>query len=142
MPSAAVEEVFRTRLEANWDTADGVILGSNGVTKAPADGSPFVIIQYPVAQNTRPMLTTKRFEEGAARIIYNAEVGSGLEDPLALADAIAAAFRGDRLIVSHVEIFEPSPPMINDDNEDGNYCEFAVIIPYRYQFDAPSGNSP
>ena len=142
MPSAAVEYAFRTRLAANWNVADGVILGSNGVTQAPADGSPFVIIQYPVSTNSRPMLKTKRFEEGAARIIYNAEVGDGLVAPLAKADAIAAAFRGDRLIVSGVEIFEPSPPIINNDNEDGNYYEFAVIVPYRYQFNAPSGNSP
>lgn len=142
MPSAAVEAVFRTRLEANWNVADGVILGSNGVTQAPADGSPFVIIHYPVATNTRPMLRTKRFEEGAARIIYNAEVGDGLAGPLAKADSIAAAFRADRLIVSGVEIFEPSPPIIGNDNEDGNYYEFAVIVPYRYQFNAPSGNSP
>jgi hypothetical protein len=142
MPSAAVEAVFRTRLEANWNIADGVILGSNEVMTAPSDGSPFLIIQYPVANNTRPMLKTKRFEEGAARIIYNAQVSSGLPGPLAKADAIANAFRGDRLIISGVEIFEPSPPIINDNNEDGNYFELAVIVPYRYQFNAPSGDSP
>jgi hypothetical protein len=85
MPSAAVEAVFRTRLEANWNIADGVILGSNEVMTAPSDGSPFLII--------------------------------------------------------HVEVFEPSPPIVNDDNEDGNYFELAVVIPYRYQFDW-SANSP
>jgi hypothetical protein len=142
MPSAAVEAVFRTRLEANWNIADGVILGSNEVMTAPSDGSPFLIIQYPVANNTRPMLKTKRFEEGAARIVYNAKVSSGLPGPLAKADTIAAAFRGDRLVVSGVEIFEPSPPIINDNNEDGNYFELAIIVPYRYQFNVPSGNSP
>lgn len=142
MPSAAVEAAFRSRLEANWNIADGVILGSNEQMTAPTDGSPFVIIQYPIATNTRPMLRTKRFEEGAARIIYNAQVSSGLPGPLAKADAIAAAFRGDRRIVSGVEMFEPSPPIINDDNEEGNYFELAIIVPYRYQFNAPSGDSP
>lgn len=142
MPSAAVEAAFRSRLEANWNIADGVIIGSNEVMVAPSDGSPFVIIQYPVATNLRPMLTRKRYEEGAARIIYNAQVSSGLPGPLAKADAIAAAFRGDRLIVSGVEMFEPSPPTINDDNEEGNYFELAIIVPYRYQFNTPSGDSP
>lgn len=142
MPSAAVEAAFRARLEANWNIADGAIIGSNEVMTAPSDGSPFVIIQYPVANNIRPVLTRKRFEEGAARIIYNAQVSSGLPSPLAKADAIAAAFRGDRLIVSGVEMFEPSPPIINDDNEEGNYFELAVIVPYRYQFSTPSGDSP
>jgi hypothetical protein len=88
------------------------------------------------------MLRSKRFEEGAARIVYNAQVSSGLPGPLAKADAIAAAFRGDRLIVSGVEMFEPSPPIINDDNEEGNYFELAVIVPYRYQFSVPSCDSP
>ncbi len=145
MPSAAVEAAFRARLEANWNIADGVILGSNDVFETPADGSPFVIIQYPIAQNNRPVLTRRRFEEGAARIIYNAQANAGLEGPLAKADAIAAAFRGDRLKIGsalNVEIFEPSPPIINDDNEEGNYVEFAVIVPYRYQFNIPTGDSP
>jgi hypothetical protein len=139
MPSAVVESAFRMRLEANWNIADGVILGSNEVFQAPSDGSPFVIIQYPVAQNIRPYLKTKRFEEGAARIIYNAKKNAGLPGPLAKADAIATAFRGDRLKIgssSNVEVFEPSPTIINDDNEEGNYFELAVIVPYRYQFNA------
>jgi hypothetical protein len=144
MPSAAVESAFRERLEANWDTADGVIIGSNGVTEPPADGSAFLLIQYPVVMNTRPMLTTKRFEEGAARILYNAEAGLGLQGPLTTADAIASIFRGDRLKIGsslNVEIFEPSAPIVSDDNEEGNYFVLAVIVRYRYQFDVV-GDSP
>jgi hypothetical protein len=137
MPSAAVEAAFRARLEANWNTADGVILGSNEVYETPADGSPFVIIQYPIVQNIRPMMTRMRYEEGAARIIYNAQKSAGLAGPLAKADALAAAFRGDQLKIGAsetIEIFEPSGPTINDDNEEGNYFELAIVIPYRYQF--------
>lgn len=135
MPSAAVEAVFRARLEANWNIADGPILGSNEVFEAPSDGSAFVIIQYPVTDNSRPTLKGRRFEEGAARIIYNAPNNQGLAIPLAKADAIATAFRGDRLRISGVEIFEPTAPIVNDDNEEGNYFKLAVIIPYRFQFD-------
>lgn len=145
MPSAAVESAFRERLEANWDTANGVIVGSNGVTEPPSDGSPFLIIQYPVVQNSRPMLTRKRFEEGAARIIFNAESGAGLEGPLEKAEGIASAFRGDRLKIGsslNVEVFEPSPPIVNDNNDEGTYCEFAVIVPYRYQFDIAADSPP
>lgn len=144
MPSAVVEAAFRTRLEANWNIANGVILGSNEVFTPPND-APFLIIQYPVAQNTRPVLARKRFEEGAARIIYNALTGQGLAVPLELADTIAAAFRGDRLKIgasSNVEVFEPSPPIINDDNEEGNYVEFAIVVPYRYQFSTPADSPP
>jgi hypothetical protein len=144
MPSAVVEAAFRARLEANWNIANGVIIGSNEQFVTPSDGAPFLLIQFPVAQNTRPMLTRRRFEEGAARIILNAPTGGGLQDWLVKADTIAAAFRGDKLKIgssSNVEVFEPSPPIVNDDNEDGNYFELAVVIPYRYQFDW-SANSP
>jgi len=145
MPSAVVEAAFRTRLEANWNIANGVIVGSNEVFVPPSDASPFLIIQYPVVQNTRPVLRSRRFEEGAARIIYNAQSGRGLEIPLGYADTIAAAFRGDRLKIgaaANVEVFEPSPPIIDDNMEEGNYVEFAIIVPYRYQFNVPSGDSP
>lgn len=138
MPSAAVEAAFRARLAANWDTADGVIYSANGVTRPPADGSPFLIIQYLVSGTRRPVMSTRRFEEGSARIVYNAATGDGLSVPLAKSDAIAAAFRGDRLRIgasSNVEVFEPSPPTIDDPNPDGNYCSFIVTVPYRYQFD-------
>lgn len=137
MPSAAVETAFRTRLASNWDTADGVILGANGVTTPPADGSAFLLIQYPVATGLRPFMRTKRYEEGAARIIFNVPSGEGLSTFLTLADDIAAIFRGDHLIIDGVEVFEPSPPFINDNSEDGNYYELAVIVPYRYQFNTP-----
>lgn len=136
MPSAAVESVFRTRLAAGWDAANGVILGTNGVSEPPPDGGPFLVIHYPIATNSRPVLTRKRFEEGAARIIYNVKKGILPETSLPLADTIAALFRGDKLIVDSVEFFEPSPPIINDDNDDGNYYELAVVVPYRYQFNA------
>lgn len=144
MPSAAVKDAFSDRLEANWDTADGIILGVNGETEPPSDGSPFLIIQFPVVENSRPMLTKRRFEEGAARIVYNAPSGSGVDDPLAKAETIADAFRGDRLKIGsslNVEVFEPSSPIINDNNEEGNYFELSVIVPYRYQFDV-AGDSP
>lgn len=136
MPSAAVESVFRTRLASNWNPNNGVILGVNGVTEPPSDGSAFVIIHYPIASNSRPTLTRRRYEEGAARIIWNVPKGMMPEATLPVADAISALFRGDKLIVDHVEFFEPSPPIINDDNDEGNYYELAVVVPYRYQFDA------
>lgn len=135
MPSATVEEAFRTRLAANWNEANGVIVGANGVTQAPEDGSAFLLIHYPVSNGSRPLLKSRRYEEGAARIILNVPTGEGVPDWLVMADMIADMFRGDRLKFDGVEVFEPSGPIVNDNNEDGNYFELAVIVPYRYQFD-------
>jgi hypothetical protein len=142
MPSAAVEAAFRDHLAANWNTANGVILGVNEVFEPPSDGSPFLLIQYPISNAKRTALTRHRFEEGAARIILNAPTGGGLPIWLALADTIAAAFRGDKLIFDGVEVFEPSPPIVNDNNDDGNYFELAVIVPYRFQFNVAGADSP
>jgi hypothetical protein len=136
MPSAAGETVFRTRLAASWNTANGVIVGVNGVTEPPADGSAFLIIHYPIVAASRPTLARRRYEEGAARIIWNVPKGIMPEASLPVADTISALFRGDKLIVDHVEFFEPSTPIINDDNDEGNYYELAVVVPYRFQFDA------
>lgn len=133
MPSAAVEEAFRERLAANWTYTP--IIGANGVTQPPSDGSGFALIHYPVTDGSRPYLTKRRFEEGAARIILNVPSGDEVPDWLEKADEIAALFRGDHLVFDGVEVFEPSSPILNDDNEDGNYYELAVIVPYRYQFD-------
>lgn len=134
MPSAAVEAAFRTRLASNW--TDTVIVGANDVTEPPSDGSGFVLIHYPVSDASQQALTKRRFEEGAARIILNVPAGEGLPTWLAKADTIAALFRGDRLKFDGVEVFEPSSPIINDGNENGSFYELAVIVPYRYQFDA------
>ncbi|MCH2220045.1 MAG: hypothetical protein MK097_06945 [Dechloromonas sp.] len=131
-----VEAAFRMRMEAMFPTI--YMIGANGRTTPPDDGREFVVIQYPVHESSRPMLTKRRFEEGAARIVYNAKSGTELASVLTQVDAIAAAFRGDRLKFDGVEVFEPNGPIVNDENDDGNYFETAVIVPYRYQFDVAS----
>jgi len=135
MPASVVEATIRTRLTTAWDTADGYILGIDQVTSPPPDGAAFIVIQYPVVDGRRPVLTTRRIEEGVARIIYNVPRGFALSVTLPKAEIISALFRGDGLRVNGVEFFEPSNPVITDDLDDGNYYELAVMVPYRYQFD-------
>jgi hypothetical protein len=134
MPSAVVESAFRTRLAGGWTYSR--IIDANEGQDTPSDGSAFVLIQYPVVTSSRWALTKRRTEDGTARIVINIPVDAGLPNWLAKADQLAALFRGDNAKDGHVQYFEPSPPIINDDNEDGNYYSLAVIVPYRYQFDA------
>lgn len=134
MPSAAVESAFRSRLEQNWS---GPVLASNGVTTPPEGAEDYVVVQYPVA-NVDKLLGVRRIEEGGARLVLNVKSGTQLAIGLARADALAALFRGaggKPLKFSGVEAFEPSAPIVNDQNDDGNWFELAVIVPYRYQFD-------
>ena len=60
------------------------------------------------------------------------KTGVGLPQGLIWADALAALFRTVKF--DGVETFAPSPAAIDDSNDDGNWLELSVIVPYRYQF--------
>lgn len=132
MPSAAVEAAFQAKLTADW--TGSTVLDGNGDTQPPEGVNAFLVVQYPVVNSQKPVLGRRFFEEGAARLVLNVKVGTGLPDGLALADTLASLFR-DRNLGGGIETFTPSAPIINDANDDGNWFELAVIVPYRYQFD-------
>lgn len=130
MPAAAVEAAFRAKLAADWTTS--VVIGINGVTEPPETGNAFLVVQYPVVNGEKPVLHGKYLEEGAARLVLNVRSGLPLETVLPWADSLATLFREYR--IPGFETFTPSPPILNDANDDGNWFELAVIVPYRYQF--------
>lgn len=136
MPASVVESTIRTRLATAWDTANGFIFSADEMSAPPPDGSAFLLIQYPVVDGRRPVLTQRRLEEGVARIIYNVPRNFPIATTLPKAEIISALFRGDGLRVNGVEFLEPSNPIITDNLDDGNYYELAVMVPYRYQFNA------
>ena len=131
MPAAAVYNAFYTRLREQWDEADAVIVEPNTLN-APPDGA-FVMIQFPVANGLKPSLGRRFFEDGGARIVLNIPVGVGLSSGLTMADELASIFR--EVYFSPVRTWEPSSPVINDTNDEGNWFELSVVVPYRYQFD-------
>jgi hypothetical protein len=132
MPSAAVDAAFKAKLAAEWTSSP--VVGVNGVTDPPKDENAFLVIQYPVVNGEKPVLGGKYFEEGAARLVLNVKSGIGLAEGLTRADTLAALFRSQKF--SGVETFAPSAPIVNDSNDDGNWFELSVIVPYRYQFEA------
>ncbi len=130
MPSAAVDVAFRAKLASGWST--GPVIGPEGVTEPPTGTDSFLVLQYPVANADKPVLHGKYFEEGAARLVLNVRRGLEMTDGLGWADALAALFREYK--AGSFETFVPSPPIINDTNDNGNWFELAVLVPYRYQF--------
>jgi hypothetical protein len=62
MASKFVEDTVDAYLAAQWLPLhpDVVILAENQEQEAPADGSPFLVLQYPVATSVRPPLNTPR----------------------------------------------------------------------------------
>lgn len=129
MPSAAVETAFRAKLTAGWT---GTVLDDD-VKEPPAGANHFLVVQYPVINSSKPVLAVRFFEEGAARLVLNVKDGIGIAQGLIWADTLAGLFREYRP-GGGFETFTPSAPIINDRNDDGNWFELAVIVPYRYQF--------
>jgi uncharacterized protein DUF4128 len=131
MPSAAVEAAFQAKLASDW-TQSTVL--PDQTTEPPTTAKAFLVVQYPVQNSRKPSLQRRYLEEGAARLVLNVRSGIQLSYGLGLADSLAALFRTARF--DGVETFVPSAPIINDQNDDGNWFELAVIVPYRYQFDS------
>jgi hypothetical protein len=131
MPSAIVEAAFQARLYE-------YTLGDPPVISAIVSGQPnnshdaFIVLQYPVVNGSKPVLGRHYFEEGAARLVLNVRRTAEMETALGLADDLAGIFRDRKF--HDIETFTPSPPIINDTSNDGNWVSLSVIVPYRYQF--------
>ncbi len=131
MPSAAVEFAFQARLYEATSGDPPVI--SAIVSGQPENGiDAFVMIQYPVVNGSKPVLGRHYFEEGAARLVLNVRRSLEMADALGMADDLAGVFRDHKF--HGIETFTPSPPIVNDTSNDGNWFVLSVIVPYRYQF--------
>lgn len=140
MASKAVVDAVEARLGTSWASADGntlPVLGLNSSDQRPADGSAFIEITYPVANEEwltvgAPGSNTFR-EEGAFRIIVNEERTRGMARAQGWIDELRALFRGVQLLSGYMQCFSAPPAVINDDNDLGNYFQFSFSVPYTYQ---------
>jgi len=131
MPSATVEAAFQARYYEET-LNDPPIIPAIVVGQPANTHDAFVVLQYPVVNGSKPVLDRHYFEEGAARFVLNVRRTAEMETALALADDIAGMFRDRKF--HGIETFTPSPPIINDTSNDGNWFSLSVIVPYRYQF--------
>ena len=132
MPMAAVATAFEERLAQNWTATP--ILALNQNTEVPDGAAGFVMIQYLSSRSSKPVLQRRYFEIGQVRLVLKLPVSSGIAAGLSLCDQLAAIFRTRKF--SRIETFEPTSPVLLDNNDSGNWFEFAVVVPYRYQFDS------
>jgi len=131
MPSAAVEFAFQARLyEAT--SGDPPIIPAIVSGQPPISGNAWIMCQYPVVNGSKPVLGRHYFEEGAARLVLNVRRSLEMADALGMADDLASVFRDHKF--HGIESFTPSPPIVNDTSNDGNWFSLSVIVPYRYQF--------
>lgn len=135
MVSKVVTEAFHTKLVGGGSTWNGIpVVDVDTDPEPPSDAEAFIVVQFPVSLADNPTLGRRYFENGGARIVLNVVRGIGLAQGLEWADGIAALFRTEKIAPS-IETFASQSPIIDDTNESGNWYSFAVIVPYRYQFD-------
>jgi hypothetical protein len=130
MPAKAVADFFETYLAANW--TETVIVGYDTVADTP-DVDAFVVQQYPVVLGTHPVLGRHFFEEGVYRLVLNVNRGIGQAQGLLWSDQLRVLFNNVRFS-SSLETLTPDGPIVDDNNEEGDWIAYAVIIPYRYQY--------
>lgn len=133
MARDAVASAFEARLGNPWNGLP--VEGFDEVTAEPPDSDHgFIAVQFPVTNGEKPALSRHFLEEGTARLVLNVKKQAGLRQARQWADELADLFNNRKF--SGVQTFTPDGPIETDNNDDGNYIALAVVIPYRYQFQA------
>jgi hypothetical protein len=136
--SKAVEDAVDAALAA-WAAAHVpvvTVLTENMQAEAPADGSPFLIVQYPIASTTRPTVARGLYvEEGGFRIVINVERGRGTADMREMGAELGALFR-DVNLTNGVQCLVPTEPFTDDTSDQGNFFRGSLVVPFRYVYSA------
>lgn len=107
---------------------------ANGDT--PSDGSAFIEVQFPVANNRHvgmAQVGNRTFrEEGIIRIVLSAVRGLGLDGALVTCDALMALFLAKQF--GGVTTRTPNAPISDDTNDNGNYWVLSIAVPYFYDY--------
>ncbi len=132
MASAAVMAAVRARLDANWTRCP--VAYPNEKQTTPAEGSPFLAVQYPVATEERMSIgapgSNLYREEGAIRFVLEIPRGAGIDEWTVWLDEVRALFRGKRF--DNVVTFAASPAVLDDRADAGNYWALSSAIPYQF----------
>jgi hypothetical protein len=136
MASKLVMDAVEARLAANWTNTPIDLPNLTGAV--PAAGTPFLALEYPVANEEQisvgsPGANVFR-ESGAFRITLSIPIGAGRVDPVTgqdyvgWLDALRAIFRGQTF--AGVKTWAPSPVTINDKSDDGAFFVLSFAVPY------------
>jgi hypothetical protein len=127
MATKSAKDAIRARLSANW--TNSVILGVNHDMEPPTDGSPWVRVTFPVANDDKLTLGP-RYRDGASAFIAVAtEIAIGIDKSEEWCEAIAAIFRGQKFDGVDCAF---DAPTINEGHDEGSYWIASVVVPYRY----------
>lgn len=129
MASAMVMGAVEDRLAELWALCP--ILSENIEGSAPSDGSPYLVVQYPVSSTQRWAMNERFYREaGAFRIVIHTEVGEGTAKDKQWGDALTSMFRDRRF--GGIETQVPSEP--TEGQGDGNYHVTSFSCPFTRFF--------
>lgn len=136
MASKQVVDAVAARLAASFSSCP--VIEQNSTADGPADGGPFVLVQYPVAQSEQrsigaPGANVWR-EMGAIRFVIHTPRGSGLAPALTIAGELAALFRGARF--DGVRTYAPTSPTTDDENDQASMFLASLSVPYDFDIHA------
>lgn len=132
MASKAVMDAIAARLAASWTATPVDTL--NSVGDPPADGSPFLTVQYPIASEEQitvgaPGNNVFR-ESGVIRFVLSIQRGLGVDQGMSMVDMLRVLFRGKQF--DGVTTWGASPPVLDDRNDSGNYWTLSLVVPYYF----------
>lgn len=132
MASKAVVDAVSARLAANWTATPVIPLNEQG--EVPVDGSAFLTVQYPIAQETHVGMSSIGFrtfrEEGAMRFVLSVPRGAGVTQALTWAEQIRNLFRAAQF--GGVSCLAPAPAFFDDSNDRGAYFVLSIVLEYYY----------
>lgn len=136
MAQAAVVTAVLQRLADNF--ARCPIAGINLEGDTPADGSPFLAVEFPIAKEDQitigsPGVNTYR-ESGAILFVLSIQRGTGVTQGNQWAGELAALFRGKQF--SGVNTRAASSPVLDDRNGSGSYWRLTFPVNYYFDFQA------
>lgn len=132
MASKHVEAAVEDFLAAHWTLCPVILENSKGET--PKDGSPFLLVQFPVATVRRLTASAPAVyrEDGAARILINVERNEGATKMRGWGEELAGLFR--YAVFDGVRCQAPSEPVTDDRSDQGNFYVGTMSVPFWRTF--------
>lgn len=132
MASTAVMAAVRARLDTHWSRCP--VHYPNETAQTPADGSPFLAVQYPLASEEMVSIgapgSNLYREEGGIRFLLAIPRGSGVQHWGVWIEDLRTLFRGKRF--DGVVTFAAAPAVLDDRNDAGPYWSLTCAVPYQF----------
>jgi hypothetical protein len=129
MAHPSVVEATEDRMQAMWTHTEW--RGVNNNAAPPADGSPYVLVQFPASRNSTMSVDTRQeAEEGGIRFVVHVPAGMGKSEANTLVRHLRTIFR--RAKFGGVETGPMSSPTYDDANDVGPFFLASVVFPYVF----------